>query len=140
MIKDFFKQKKVMALIGCVVGAIVVTLFGMYGNSKVDVIVQMERALNENDKYAYIDCFLPEDQEEAEIAYGLMNLDEMYGELSDEEVDYTFEFMQGERTEVNSYESTVEVVIAIYDGNECIGIDSVTMIIIEEDGREYIEG
>jgi hypothetical protein len=34
----------------------------------------------------------------------------------------------------------VEVVIARYDGDECIGIDSVTMTIIEEDGREYIEG
>lgn len=140
MLKDFFKQKKVIAFIGCVAGAIVVMLFGMVSSNKIDVIVQMERALNEDDKYAYVDCFLPEDKEDAEISYGLINLDEIYGELSDEEIDYTFKFMQGERTEVNSYKSTVEVVIAIYDGDECIGIDSATMTIIEEDGREYIEG
>jgi len=140
MLKDFLKQKKVIAFIGCVAGAIVVMLLGMVSSNKIDVIVQMERALNEDDKYAYVDCFLPEDKEDAEISYGLINLDEIYGELSDEEIDYTFKFMQGERTEVNSYKSTVEVVIAKYDGDECIGIDSVTMTIIEEDGREYIEG
>lgn len=138
--KDIIKQKNIIALICCVVCAIALMIWGQISNDKVKVISQMEDALNENDKYTFVDCFLPEEQEDAEIAFGLMNLDEIYEEFSDEEIEYTFKFLQSERVEVNTYESKVEVVVAIYDGSECVGIEKMTLTIIKEDGREYIKG
>ena len=134
------KQKKFIVLICCVVCAVALMIFGQISNRKVAVITQMEKAINENDKYEFIDCFLPENEEDAKLAFAAMNLDEMYEEFSDEEAEYTLKFLQSERVRVNSYESTVDVIIAVYDGNECIGIDTVTLTIIEEDGREYIKG
>lgn len=128
-------MKKWIALICCFVCTVGLMISGLVGNRQVGVISRLEKAMNRNDQQAFVECFLPEEREAAEVAFGLLGLAELpEGGL------YSVRLLQGDKRQISENEKEVDIIMTGYNGLECEGAGKETLIVIRQDGKEYIKG